>query len=460
MLLKTDQITNIDDIKINFDSSGLWVLNIAIGVIMFGVALGITIDDFKRLFKNPKIVFVGVLSQFILLPAATFLLILVLKPHPSFALGMMMIAACPGGNISNFYSKMAGGNAALSVSLTAFATLICIFMTPFNLHFWGSLYEPTNAILKTVELNPYDIFKLVLLILGIPLIAGMLVKHYHSKMASKIEKVLKPLSMLVFVALILIAFSQNLDIFTDYIHLVVFLVVFHNIFAFIIGFYTAKAFGLNKADTKTISMETGIQNGGLGLLLIFGFFDGLGGMALLAAFWGIWDVFSGMALSTYWGRKKKVKSKHLLKKLWYTFVIFYIKTGLFFYTKKIKIVGKENIPKKGAVLFAVNHPNGLLDPLIVTTNTSRTTHYLVRAAIFKKPIVKKFLATLNLMPIYRIRDGVQEISKNAEVFNDCYDILNKQQALMIFPEGSHDKKRTVRILSKGFTRMQVDFRVK
>ena len=304
MLLKTDQITNIDDIKINFDASGLWVLNIAIGIIMFGVALGITINDFKRLFKNPKIVFVGVLSQFILLPAATFLAIILLKPHPSFALGMMMIAACPGGNVSNFFSKMAGGNAALSVSLTAFATLICIFMTPFNLHFWGSLYEPTNAILQTVELNPYDLFKLVLLILGIPLIAGMLVKHYHSEMAEKIEKVLKPLSMLVFVALIFIAFSQNLDIFMDYIHLVLFLVIFHNIFAFILGFYTARVFGLNKQDTKTISMETGIQNGGLGLLLIFGFFEGLGGMALLAAFWGIWDVFSGMALATYWGRKK------------------------------------------------------------------------------------------------------------------------------------------------------------
>ncbi|WP_347173874.1 bile acid:sodium symporter family protein [Polaribacter uvawellassae] len=304
MPLNIDQITNIDDIKIHFDASGLWVLNIAIGIIMFGVALGITIDDFKRLFKNPKIVFVGVLSQFILLPAATFLIILALKPHPSFALGMLMIAACPGGNVSNFFSKMAGGNAALSVSLTAFATLICIFMTPFNLHFWGSLYEPTNAILQTVELNPYDLFKLVLLILGIPLIAGMLVKHYHSEMAKKIEKVLKPLSMLVFVALIFVAFSQNLDIFMNYIHLVLFLVIFHNIFAFVLGFYTAKAFGLNKKDRKTISMETGIQNGGLGLLLIFGFFEGLGGMALLAAFWGIWDVFSGMALATYWGRKK------------------------------------------------------------------------------------------------------------------------------------------------------------
>lgn len=304
MLLKISQEINIDDIKINFDTSGLWVLNIAIAIIMFGVALGITIDDFKRLFKNPKIVFVGVFSQFILLPAATFLAIILIEPHPSFALGMMMIAACPGGNVSNFFSKMAGGNAALSVSLTAFATLICIFMTPFNLQFWGSLYEPTNIILEQVSLDWKDLLKLVSLILGIPLFFGMLIKHYHSEMATKIEKVLKPLSMLVFVALIFVAFSQNLDVFVNYIHHVIFLVIFHNIFAFIIGFYTAKSFGLNKQDTKTISMETGIQNGGLGLLLIFGFFDGLGGMALLAAFWGIWDVFSGIALATFWGRKK------------------------------------------------------------------------------------------------------------------------------------------------------------
>ena len=138
---------NIDAIKINFDTQGLWVLNIAIAIIMFGVALGISIDDFKRLLKSPKIVFVGVVSQFILLPAVTFLAILMLEPHPSFALGMMLIAACPGGNVSNFFSKMAGGNAALSVSLTAFATLICIVMTPFNLQFWGSLYPPTNEIL-------------------------------------------------------------------------------------------------------------------------------------------------------------------------------------------------------------------------------------------------------------------------------------------------------------------------
>ncbi|MDC1465385.1 bile acid:sodium symporter family protein [Polaribacter sp.] len=307
MLLKISKEIDIDAIKINFDSSELWLLNIAIAIIMFGVALGISINDFKRLFKKPKILFVGVLSQFILLPACTFLAIIIIEPHPSFALGMMMIAACPGGNVSNFFSKMAGGNAALSVSLTAFATLVCIIMTPFNLQFWGSLYEPTNAILETVALNWVDLLKLVTLILGIPLFFGMLIKHYYSKMAENIEKVLKPVSMLVFILLIFIALSQNLEVFANHIHLVIFLVISHNICAFILGFYTAKTFGLNTQDTKTIAMETGIQNGGLGLLLIFGFFDGLGGMALLAAFWGIWDVFSGILLATYWGRKKTIQ---------------------------------------------------------------------------------------------------------------------------------------------------------
>ena len=296
---------DIDNIRINFDESGLWILNIAIAVIMFGVALGISINDFKQLFKSPKIVFVGIFSQFFLLPAATFLAILLIKPHPSFALGMMMIAACPGGNVSNFFSKMAGGNAALSISLTAFASLACILMTPLNLQFWGSLYAPTNTILKTVSLNPYELFKLVSLILGIPLVLGMLMKQYYKEMSIKIEKMLKPISMLVFIILILIAFSQNLEIFVNHIHHVLFLVVFHNLFAYILGFYTAKVFKLDKKNCKTIAIETGIQNGGLGLLLIFSFFDGLGGMALFAAFLGIWDVFSGMTLAYYWGKKNK-----------------------------------------------------------------------------------------------------------------------------------------------------------
>ena len=305
MLLKTNVDIPIDSIKINFDTEGLWILNIALAIIMFGVALSIKIDDFKLLIKKPKILFAGVFSQFFLLPALTFVAILIIKPHPSFALGMMMIAACPGGNISNFFSKMANGNAALSVSLTAFSTLICIVMTPFNLQFYGGLYEPTNTILKTVELDPFSLFKLVLLILGVPLILGMLTNIYFEETAKKIEKKLKPFSMIIFLALIVIAVYDNLDIFLNYINLVAGLVIFHNIGAYFIGFYTAKTFGLEKRDRKTIYMETGIQNGGLGLLLIFQFFDGLGGMALLAAFWSIWDIFSGLVLATFWTKDNK-----------------------------------------------------------------------------------------------------------------------------------------------------------
>ncbi|CAM1349071.1 bile acid:sodium symporter family protein [Tenacibaculum crassostreae] len=303
MLLNINNI-QIDEIKINFDTDALWILNIALAIIMFGIALDIKIEDFKRLIKNPKILFVGLLSQFILLPFLTFILINIINPYPSFALGMIMIAACPGGNVSNFFSKMANGNAALSVSLTAFATIISLVMTPLNLHLWGSLYEPTNEILKSVSLNPFELFKLVLLILGIPIVLGMLVNHYHHEMAKKINKILRPFSIFFFLLLIVIALYDNADVFKNYIHLVLFLVIFHNIYAFLIGYLTAKSFKLNKKDCKTISIETGIQNGGLGLLLIFSFFDGLGGMALLAAFWGVWDIFSGMVLATYWGRKK------------------------------------------------------------------------------------------------------------------------------------------------------------
>lgn len=304
MLLKINP-AQIDDIKINFDTEALWMLNIALAVIMFGVALDIKVDDFKRLVKNPKILLVGIFSQFLLLPFITFLVILIIKPYPSFALGMMLVAACPGGNVSNFFSKMAKANAALSVSLTAFATLICLIMTPLNLQLWGSLYPPTNAILKTVALNPYELFKLVLLILGIPLVLGMLVNHYHEEMALKINKVLRPFSITVFMVLIVIALYDNSEIFKKHIHLVLFLVIFHNILAYFIGYFTAKIFKLDKKDVKTITIETGIQNSGLGLLLVFGFFNGLGGMALLTAFWGVWDLFSGMALATIWGRNKK-----------------------------------------------------------------------------------------------------------------------------------------------------------
>ncbi len=295
---------NLDSLQINFDTESLWVLNITLAIIMFGVALGITIDDFKRLIQKPKILLTGIISQFFLLPFVTFIFIKLVNPMPSIALGMMMVAACPGGNISNFMTQMAKGNAALSVSLTAFATLISVVMTPFNLHFWGNLYEPTAQILKTIQLDPLELVKLVTLILGVPLILGMLVRKNKPVLANKLMKILKPISLIVFMLFIILAFYDNLNIFLNYVHYVLILVIAHNILALLTGFYFAKLMRLSYKNQKTLSIETGIQNSGLGLLLIFSFFTDIGGMALLVAFWAIWDIFSGLALATYWSRQK------------------------------------------------------------------------------------------------------------------------------------------------------------
>ncbi|WP_338733368.1 bile acid:sodium symporter family protein [Mangrovimonas cancribranchiae] len=293
----------LDQVKINFDSQGLWILNIALAIVMFGVALGITMDDFKRLLHKPKLLFLGIASQFIVLPFVTFLFVYVVNPQPSIALGMFMVAACPGGNISNFMTHLAKGNAALSVSLTAFATLLAIVMTPFNFQFYGSLYQPTAGLLKDVALNPFDLLKLVGMILGIPLLLGMFVRKTWPEVAQRLSKWLKPFSIIVFVAIVIIAFSKNLNVFTGYIDHVLLLGITHNFLAVLLGWFLAKSLKVSLRDKKTIAIETGIQNSGLGLLLIFTFFDGLGGMAIMAAFWGIWHIVSGLVLAYFWSFK-------------------------------------------------------------------------------------------------------------------------------------------------------------
>jgi BASS family bile acid:Na+ symporter len=290
---------NIDQIQININSDNLWVVNFALGLVMFGIALDIKMSDFTNVFKYPKAVIVGVVSQIIFVPLVTFLLILIIRPYPSIALGMIMVAACPGGNVSNFMSKLAGGNVVLSISLTTISTFAALILTPFSFAFYGNLYPPTAEILKRISLDPIEVSKLVLLILGIPLILGTLLQYFKPILASRLSKIMKPVSVFIFLTFIIVAFLNNLDVFLDHVHYVFSLVLLHNALLFATGFFMAKSAGLNLLDQKTISIETGIQNSGLGLMLVFSFFDGLGGMAILVAFWAIWDIVSGLLLGYF-----------------------------------------------------------------------------------------------------------------------------------------------------------------
>ncbi len=287
----------LDQVRLHFNQESLLWLNICVGFVMFGVALELTLDDFKKLGARPKSFIVGLAAQFLLLPALTFLLILVINPWPSVALGMLLVAACPGGSVSNFMSLLAKGNVALSVSLTAFSTLAALVMTPFNFAFWGKLYASTNDHLVSINLDPFAMFQTIVLVIGIPLLLGMWFATQYPAFTKKVKKPVKILSLVIFAGFIIGAFSANFDIFLNYIHLIILIVLLHNAIAFAGGFYLGKAFSLPLADNKAIAIETGIQNSALALLLIFNFFDGLGGMAIIAGWWGIWDIFSGLALA-------------------------------------------------------------------------------------------------------------------------------------------------------------------
>lgn len=300
-------MTPVDDVMLNFSPGSLQLLNGILAVVMFSIAIDLKPEDFKRLAHAPKPLIAGLFSQFVVLPVLTFGLVLLIQPQPSIALGLILVAACPGGNISNFITHRAGGNAALSVSMTAFATVGAIFLTPFNIAFWGSLYEPTRNILKATSVDPISVAITVGFMLVLPLILGIWLNVRRPDITERLRTPLQWVSMGIFVAFVVLALAANWNYFLLYAGLVAGLVLLHNAIALAGGYATATLAGLSPFNRRAVTIETGIQNSGLGLVLIFGFFHGLGGMAVVAAFWGIWHILSGMGLAYLWSRKEAAR---------------------------------------------------------------------------------------------------------------------------------------------------------
>ena len=293
----------IDQVRLNFNPQGLFVINAAIGLMMLGVALELKLDDFKRIFQAPKAPGIGLGAQFILLPAVTFLLTLILQPPPSIALGMILVAACPGGNLSNIITYLARGNCAVSVSMTAVSTAAAIIMTPFNLSLWGSLNQDTARILRAVSLSPLDVFITVFIILGIPLAIGMTISRLFPNLAGKIRRPFKIFSLIFFIGIVIAALAVNWQNFVKYVGLVFIGVLIHNALALNLGYWFGRLFRLNEADNRAVAIEVGIQNSGLGLVLVFNFFEGLGGMAIIVAWWGIWHIIAGLLAAFIFSRR-------------------------------------------------------------------------------------------------------------------------------------------------------------
>jgi BASS family bile acid:Na+ symporter len=296
-------MSGIDAVRLNFSPATLHVLNAILGIVMFGVALDLKREDFRRVLDRPRPVLIGLAGHYVVFPAVTFLLVLLIKPPPSVALGMMLVASCPAGNISNFLVHLARGNTALSVSISSTSTVLAVVFTPLVLRFWGSMYAPTRAILRAVAVDPLDMFVTIFALLGLPLAAGMYVQQRWPAAAERLRGPMKRLSIGIFATFLVLALAANWQYFVKYVGRVVIAVLVHNAFALATGYWTAAAFGLPVRDRRAVSFEVGIQNSGLGLILVFTFFGGLGGAAIVAAWWGIWHVVAGLSLATYWSRR-------------------------------------------------------------------------------------------------------------------------------------------------------------
>ena len=310
-----EQLEALNTVILNFGEGGMMIVNIILAFVMFGVALGIKPGTFKDLLKNPKSVIVGVLLQWFALPAVTFLIALILSPliTPMIALGMLLVASCPGGNISNFMSSLSRGNVELSISMSAISTAFAPLITPFNFFFWGTLYSQVVSLrsdIPTLVIPFFPMLEQILLLLGVPIVLGLIFARYFPNATQKITKPAQVISILLFLGMVIVSFSQNFQLFLDNIFYVFFIVLIHNAAALGSGYLGAKLAKVSQADRRSLTIEIGIQNSGLGLVLLFNpaifppeiWHGHYGGMLFITAWWGIWHIISGLTVSSLFRR--------------------------------------------------------------------------------------------------------------------------------------------------------------
>lgn len=286
-------ISELDKIQIGLNSGSSLLLTMILAIMMFAVALGLRRSHFAFFRSDPKHYLAGVLAQIIGLPLLTLVLVILLKPAPSLALGMIIVSCCPGGNISNLLAMFGRANIALSVSMTATSSLAAAFITPVSILFWLSMYAPTREILVGSDFDAAKFLTQTLLILALPLCLGALLVWKKPELAKRLQKPLSIFGIVVLLLIIIGGFYTYRQVVIDFGLIIFPLVIIHNAAAFALGYGTGL---VTKADIPTrraLTFEIGIQNSGLGLVILLTHISGLGGAAAIVGMWGLWHIVAG-----------------------------------------------------------------------------------------------------------------------------------------------------------------------
>jgi len=286
----------VDTLTVELSPTFQLIMSVSLMVMMFTVALGLKFQDFIDLKKEPGAVAGGVAAQVLGLPLLTLGLIMMLNPAPGVALGMIVVASCPGGNVSNALTLFSRGDTAYSVSLTAISSVSAALVTPVSILFWANQYGPTSALVDTLDVDPTIFLVQTAGLLALPLVCGMSLAHWKTDLAAVMKRYLTPVAFSILVGLILVGGYTNRDVLFSPDHNLIPLVMTHNAVAFAAGALAAVAMRLAGPKVRSLTFEVGIQNAGLGLLLLLSQFGGVGGAVAVTALWGVWHITAGFVL--------------------------------------------------------------------------------------------------------------------------------------------------------------------
>jgi bile acid:Na+ symporter, BASS family len=284
-------------------SSQQLILSLVLATMVFSVALELKIDDFKRVALAPKAVVCGLIPQFVLLPVGTWAATLVLDLPPNVETAMILVAACPGGSLSNVITHLGRGNTALSVSISAVAALMAIVLTPFNFSWMVATNPATAGWLRSLQIDPSGIWMSLLALLAFPMVLGLYVAHRLPAVTQRMRKPLANFSLVALLAFIVLGLVKERSLLTMALLPMLALVVAHNACGLFFGWATARIFSLSAPDRRAVMIEGGMQNSGLALGIIALQFNNDLGMVIIASLWGIWHIVSGLACVLVWRRQ-------------------------------------------------------------------------------------------------------------------------------------------------------------
>lgn len=294
--------TDIDQLQLELADGFQLAVKVIVAVFLFGIALDTRLEDFREVVRRPGVIATGLVAQFVVMPALTVLLTLALDVRGSVAIGMILVVCCPAGNFSNILTYRARGDVALSISMTTASNVLAVLVTPVAVAFWCGLNPAADDLLRDVSIDTWDMVAEVALLIGLPFVAGLLVAWRWPAVSRNARRFVEPAALVLLLLIIVAGTAGQVGTYFEYIGVVALAIILQNAISLAVGYGTGRGLRLAPPGVRTMTFELGVRNTGLALVLALGYFADLGGVAFVAALWGLWDVTTGLVLATWWKR--------------------------------------------------------------------------------------------------------------------------------------------------------------